>query len=469
MNVRWILLATALIAFSGAAASARPPQAAPPTLDNAVRISSSADRAEVYLGEALTLTLEYWELSVRGLKVQPFYRGGSITLPAMEGFYAGPLETENDDAARDGALYSVTRYRQRLYPAAAGDLEIGPWRWQGSVRGYTASGAQTQSVDLSTKAIPVRVLPLPAPPSTFRGAVGEFEIALSLSNPDMKQGTPATLTVTVTGSGNPGTLEAPVLPESDWYSLGDPTEDVEPVPAPRTGKFTKQFRYDLMPLSPGNFNFPAVSLTYFSPSARQYKSVRTQVVAVRVAASGPAESLVVIGGLAGSGGGPALMEDGKLALARDTPALAVRRERPGVWRALIALPPLAWLAVVLIGGGWRTMLAWRWPRRGDSNLVVQLAALGSHPQPVEALHGFVRGVLTRQLGDPAAGMSDPEIGAWMEGRIGAEAAACIAEVLRACQDHRYGKRSLSAADLGDLVQGLPEALEAVSRLRGAQS
>jgi hypothetical protein len=456
----WILLITALGAGTSATGGAQPvAQPSPPTLDQAVLISSNVDRSEVYLGEALTLTLEYWELSVRGLKVQPFYRGGGITLPALEGFYAGPLETEQDDGVRDGALYAITRYRQRLYPATAGDLEIGGWRWQGSVRGYTSGGARTQSVDLSTRALPVRVRPLPSPPSTFRGAVGEFEIDLSFSSTELTQGTPVALTLAVTGRGNPGTLEAPELPVSEWYTVGDPTEDPEPVPDPKTGQFTMQFHYDLMPLAPGSFNFPTVSFTYFSPATGQYQSARSAAVDVLVEPSGPPESLVVIGG--GAGGGPPLMENGRLALAEGIPVWSLHREYPGVWPALMALPPVIALVVVLMNGGSRRLQALRWSRPRGTDVARQLAAVASHPEPVEALHGIVRAALTRDRGDDGAEMSAGELRAWMEGRGRAEAVWRVGAVLQACEDHRYGKRMLSSTALASLMQDLPEALNAL--------
>jgi hypothetical protein len=455
MRAIWIGFIAAMATFSAVAQPAERKEAAPATLDKAVLVISSADRSEVFLGEAMTLTLEYWEMKVRGLTVQPYYRGGNVTLPDMEGFFAGPLETEHDDAARDGALYSVTRYRQRLYPAVAGDLEIGPWRWQGSLRGYTAGGAQTQSVDLSTEAISVKVLPLPEPPSTFRGAVGEFEVSMALSATEMTQGTPASLTVSISGSGNPGTLEAPLLPPSEWYSADDPVEDGEPVPDPATGQFTKQFTYRLMPIEAGSFHFPAISLTYFSPAQRQYVSARTEPSPVRIAASGPAESLVVVGG--GGASGPPLMEDGKLALVADVPVFEVRRERAGLWGALIALPPLGWLVVALAGGGWRGLSAWRSPRRDTGNLSLRFAALASAPEPLEGLNTL----LCEVLPDSTSGMSDPELRDWLEARISELEAARIADAIQACRNLRYGQRAQPRESTENLIQGLPEALAAL--------
>lgn len=457
----WRKILSVAVAMGGFSAGADTPQTAPATLDKAVQITSSVDRGEVYLGEAINLTLEYWELSVRGLKVQQLYRSGNIDLPSMEGFYAGPLVTEKDDAVRDGVLYAVTRHRQRIYPAVAGDLEIGSWRWQGSVRGHTATGNPTLSLDLSTDTIPVRVLPLPTPPSTFRGAVGEFTIEQALPVTQLTQGSPVTLLVTVNGSGHPGTLEAPVIPEAPWFSVDDATDGGAPTPESSTGQFSRQFSYSLMPLSPGSFNIPAIPLTYFSPAARHYKSVRTTPIAVTVKESGPAESLVVVGGSANALGGPELMEDGRFALAEGSPDFAVQQRPPILWGLLVALPPLAWLFLTLRDGGWKQAGTWRWTRRRRGHLSAQFQALADHPQPVEALNGLLCAALHRGLGPGASGLAASELRSELEGRIGPEEVNTIVLALEACRNHRFGKEALTTERFGQVVEGLPDALEAL--------
>ena len=459
---RWICIAALLT--GGLPAMADTPEAArpaPATLDQAVQIISSVDRGEVYLGEAVNLTLEYRELSVRGLKVQQLYRSGNIELPSMEGFYAGSLATEKDDIVLDGTLYAVTRHRQRIYPAVAGELAIGPWRWQGTVRGHTATGNPSMELDLHTTALKVRVLPLPAPPSTFRGAVGEFTIAQALPVSQLIQGVPVTLVLTVEGLGNPGTLEAPVIPEAPWFSVEDPTEDGAPTPESPSGQFSRQFSYSLMPLTAGSFKIPAVSLTYFSPAARQYKSVRTAPISVSVKESGPAESLVVVGGSTDTLGGPALMEDGRFALAEESVDLKVDQPFPLPWTMLVVLPPFLWLVLVLKDGGWKQAGAWQWPRRRRGHLSAQFQALAEHPEPVEALNGLLSAALHRGLGAGAAGRAIGELRSDLEGRIGPEDVNTIVLALEACRDHRYGKETLRPEKFEQVVRGLPDALEAL--------
>lgn len=470
--VRWIgITALWFVAFPAPADTPQAARPTPATLEQAVQITSSIDRGEVYLGEALNLTLEYRELSVRGLRVQQLYRSGNIELPSMEGFYAGSLVTEKDNIVIDGALYAVTRHRQRIYPAVAGELQIGPWRWQGTVRGHTASGNPSMELDLHTPAITVRVQPLPAPPSTFRGAVGEFTIAQALPVSDLIQGVPVTLVLTVAGSGNPGTLEAPVVPEAPWFSVEDPREEGAPTPESPTGQFSKQFSYSLMPLKAGSFNVPAVSLTYFSPATRQYKSIRTAPVSVSVKASGPAESLVVVGGRADGPGAPALMENGRFALADEDFDLTIMQDSPGLWIVLVALPPIVWLCLMLKDGRWRRAGVWRWSRPRRGHLSAQFQALAAHPEPVEALNGLLNGALHRGLAAGYAGRALGEVRSDLEGLLAPEDVTTIVRAIEACRDHRYGKEALALEDLERVIEGLAEALEALqdaSRETGAK-
>jgi hypothetical protein len=182
---------------------------------------------------------------------------------------------------------------------------------------------------------------------------------------------------------------------------------------------------------------------------------------VTVKESGPAESLVVVGGSANALGGPELMEDGRFALAEGSPDFAVQQRSPILWALLIALPPLAWLILTLKDGEWKHAGAWRWTRRRRGHLFAQFQALADHPQPVEALNGLLCAALYRGLGPGASGLAASELRSELEARIGPEEVNTIVLALEACRDHRFGKEALTAERFGQVVEGLPDALEAL--------
>lgn len=447
---------SALIAL---ALSAPAPSTVPITLDNAIYITSEVDRDEAWLGEAVTLTLEYWEINFRGVKVQPFYRSGGVTLPEVEGFYAGPVQVEHDDRTRDGALYTVTVYRQRLYPAVAGDLEIGPWHWKGSVRGYLASGNAAKELDLSTPVRTVRVRPLPDPPSTFRGAVGEYAVTAEFAATDGVQGVPLSLTVTVRGNGNPETLEPPMVVESPWYTVRGPEAVPRPDPTAPDGVVSSQFRYELMPLEAGRFNFPTLSLTYFSPESGTYQSVRTSPVAIQVRAAGPQDTLVVVGSASGADGQAVFGPDGRLALLPVPEIIHVRRSGDTWWPWLVVVPP------VLVGlfALWRGGLPVGHSGGGRHRYGPQLRAALASATPADGVFAVITAALARHTELPA-GPSAAEVQEALAPRVGAAEAAVVATALRACERSRFGGAALSLPD----VDGVERALTALAR-RGSGS
>ena len=433
-----------------------------PTLDDAIHIQSSVDRKSVFLGESVTLTLEYWELNFRGMKVQPYFRSGRVGVPDTEGFYAGQLEETQHEATRGGGLYTVTTYRQRLYPARTGDLFIGAWSWKGTVRGHTAAGARAIDVDLATLPLEVQVRPLPNPPGTFKGAVGEYELALEFDDRELTRGVPVTMRLAVNGRGNPYTLQAPIIAEEPWFSLGDPVDDaLEDDPA-GGGRFTKRFRWTFMPVGDGQQTFPPVSLTYFSPAEGRYKVVRTTPVPLEIEGGGPAEKLVVIGA-GGAGPRMEIMDGGRLPLASLDGAFRIRRARWNLWPPLIALPPLFFVALFLFMQGPARIRAWvnRGPAR--ENVDARLTAVSAHPRPFDALHSATRALLAERAGLEVAGMSVPEIRDLLARQYDPGVSAAIADVLADCESCRYGQKQ---ADPGELVARARVVFQGLPRKRG---
>ncbi len=443
----YILLIAALL-FAGPLAG-QPEEGAAPGLEDAVRIEADVDRRSVFLGESIELRLEYWELDFRGLKVQPYVKSGQPRMPDSEGFYAGQVTETSRDSTRGGALYHVTTYSQTLYPARSGKLFIGSWAWQGTVRGHTPSGAQSLPLDLTTPPIEIEVRPLPAPPSTFLGAVGEFSMDVSFESVDLSRGMPVGMVLEISGTGNPFALQAPEIVAEPWFSVGKAVEEGgadEERPGP---PFTKRFRYAIMPLREGEYAFPPVSFTYFSPAEARYRVARTSPVDLSIAASGPEEALVVIGA-EGRGGGPKLtpMSDGRLPLATSIGELAMHRPVRNLAPLLAVTPPVIFVLLFIFLRG-PAFLAW-WRNRSVSTPsdAWDFAHVETSSRPFDALEHAVRAMVTERIGQNASAFTAPEIRERVAEVAGSERAESIASVLQACAQYRYGQE---AADLGALI------------------
>lgn len=433
-----------------------------PTLDSAVYLDASVDRNDVYLGESLTLSLEYWELNFRGLRVQPHIKSGRPVFPDTEGFYAGQVREEQRDATRGGLLYRVTTYRQELFPARAGTLRVGPWNWTGTVRGHTAAGAQSRDLDISTSPIEVQVRPLPEPPSTFSGAVGEFEITLEFESRELSRGVPEGLFIDVTGQGNPHTLQAPPVAPAPWFSVGAPKEEEVRLVEGGQGRFVKRFRYTFMPLGAGEFMFPPLALTYFSPAEGRYKVSRTAAVELTIEAGDLKDTLVVIGA-GGGGAGPNMlvMDEGRLPLVAGVADFRLRRKQVNLGLLPILLPPLLFLVALALLRGPAALRWWSARTQHHDHVEARLAAAGSAARPLDSLDKVLREILSERLGRDLAALSVPEIRAYIASKLDGEGATAIAAVLQACAASRYGQRQADSADLIHrarlALSGLPPA------------
>lgn len=112
-----------------------------PTMDDAVLIRTEVSSQDVYVGEAVELTLKFYKFHSPSVRAR--YSGQSVPAPTTEGFYAvPPLPFELEDAIEEenGFNYYVNSWGQRLFPTRPGKLQIGEWRWRGRVSASPRSG-----------------------------------------------------------------------------------------------------------------------------------------------------------------------------------------------------------------------------------------------------------------------------------------------------------------------------------------
>jgi hypothetical protein len=132
---------------------------------------------------------------------------------------------------------------------------------------------QYQQFAVPDSPVTLDVRPLPAAPSGFTGAVGDFKITSKIVPVEVKTGEPITWTIELTGSGN-------------WPQVrGLPTREapadfqvIQPKPK-RTQAQGKLFEGTLsedvvlVPTREGSYELPPVDFTFFDPVSGTYKTV----------------------------------------------------------------------------------------------------------------------------------------------------------------------------------------------------
>jgi len=245
-------------------------------------IAEISDR-EPFSGQQITYTLRFF----RGVPMDK----ARFNAPAFKGFSTNDVEERY--AYRkviNGREYAVTEVYIILTPLQAGEWTIDPAvvnvgvirRRQGRPRSpfedFFNRGILEPRV-LQTKPIKISVRPLPPlpPPQEFSGLVGRFDMKAVTESTQLAVGDSATLTITLTGTGNISNAQLPelILPTA-FKSYADHPEDE--VVVDRNGVSGKRvFRTALVPVEPGRYTLDPIELTYFDVDKKAYHTLRAQL------------------------------------------------------------------------------------------------------------------------------------------------------------------------------------------------
>jgi hypothetical protein len=200
----------------------------------------------------------------------------------------------------NGKEYNVHLIRQsQLFPLQAGTYTLDPVEVENSVRFIKSAGDEgnpfdeifdqggqivEQTLNLSSKpvAITVKSLPVEKQPSSFDGAVGNFNINAYLSKDTIHQGEMANLIVSIKGKGNLPIINAPDIQWPKGMEGFDPktSEDLHPETVPLNGE--KTFRFPITAKKTGSLLIPAVHFSFFDPTSKSYKIDSTPEVQLYV-------------------------------------------------------------------------------------------------------------------------------------------------------------------------------------------
>jgi hypothetical protein len=201
--------------------------------------------------------------------------------PTTQGFWREDLPPADPYIETvDGKKYRVMEVALALFPTAPGKLTIGesvlevrvqdPRRRRDPFSVFGGSLLDGKRVVLRTDPVVLDVKPLPAAPPGFAGAVGEFDLEVSVDRTEVSQNDPLTLTMEFSGEGHLQTvpeIELPPLPQFRSYpSRSD--QETSRKGMRLGGSLTKEFV--LVPLSAGELEIPPIEVTVFSPREGRY-------------------------------------------------------------------------------------------------------------------------------------------------------------------------------------------------------
>lgn len=253
-----------------------------------LRISSTADH---FPGEIVPVTIKAY--------FSQEYRAESISLPTLQGdgVVMEQLQDEPHQGQEqiDGELYSVLTWDTSLSGIKVGEHPISftleatllipqKRRSRSSFGGSSIFGdsmfndpffdsffggyeRRPISVASKQKVFTVRPLPEENRPANFTGAIGDFDLKVSVSPHEVEMGEPLTLTMEITGKGNFDRVEAPVFPEDPRWKTYSPISDSDVLEKDPTKKV---FEQAVVARNSDATVVPALSFSYFDPHKEEF-------------------------------------------------------------------------------------------------------------------------------------------------------------------------------------------------------
>ncbi len=269
-----VVVTRAGAAQPSARATPRPlvlPVLRPADEQDAYLVSAEVDNPTPYVGQQVTYTFRF--LGALG----PFARPRNYETPDFTGFWhrQGPFQRVRETVS--GRSYWGMESGTLLFPAVAGPVTIEP----ASITLPPNMGGQ-----LETDPVDLEVRPLPeGSPDGFQGAVGDYQVAASITSGRAAANEPLTLALLITGRGNLEALPEPAMPEmSGWRSFdGESSFNTQITDGEMMGARSIERVY--VPTAPGEFTIPSIPFSFFDPFAKEYRTILTEPIPLTVAPS----------------------------------------------------------------------------------------------------------------------------------------------------------------------------------------
>jgi len=282
-----------------------------------VFIEHSVSTKNPYKNQQIIYTFRYYSIySTAQAKLEE---------PDFEGFIFEKLGDEREYNKKVGDnTYRVIEIRKALFPARTGAVTIGEAKLAAEVvvpsrrrRGsrdqffrsffddsFFGIGGQRQTKHLRTDPIDleVRELPLAGRPKDFGGLVGNVGVVTKVEKQQLAVGDSSTIHVTISGNANLQNVELPPLAGvKDFKTYDDRPEFTQKIKGDQLYG-VKTFKRALVPMKPGEFRIPPVSLSYFNPDSGQYEVAQDEWITLSIRPSEEAEEFSLVRSAVPAGG-----------------------------------------------------------------------------------------------------------------------------------------------------------------------
>jgi hypothetical protein len=434
--------------------------------DSPIFIRASADRDTVYVNEQVTWSMGFYTDGRLDLMRSPEY-----SPPPAEGFWAEDLPPQqNYYATINGKQYLVNEIKRGFFPTAPGQYRIGAARvevvlndassfnfddfFSRNLRSFGFGKPQT----LATDEIPITVLALPerGKPADFSGLVGrDLTISLQADKQVVPAGDPVNVVLEVRGQGNFKTMAAPQIPNIPGFKVYESGASSELFKNDYVVSGRKRIEFVLVPQNEGRAVIPPVELSYFDPTAKAYRTIRSTALELDVQPGTKEEGRRVV--FTGSGEDIAVLGR-DIHFIHPVPAL-VSAGRADPYRSRLylgahAIPLLAVIASLVVARRRKRWMAdaplYRArsaAREAEKKLRHgrDLQARGQTNDAFAAISLGLRGYLADKMNKPAPGLTTEEISHFLrEKSVPSAEIDRVGTILKTCDGARYSAAASSS-------------------------
>lgn len=248
-------------------------------------VRAIASKQKVYEQEAILLTYKiYTSTNAYGFQGK---------LPVLDGFHIQEIDLGENQTTEmyNGKKYMTAIWKQYvLYPQLIGKCEIPSITCEATVvsqNGYMdpfgmIPRTSTSIRRMNTSPITIEVLPLPEAPSTYSGAVGDFNLTSSVNKTKLKSNDVLSLKVNLSGVGNFKLMDTPDFKFPKVFETYDSkvTDNFHLTTKGNEGQ--KTFEFLAVPRESGTYTLPPMEFTYFNPQTKSYHTLCTQEYKIEV-------------------------------------------------------------------------------------------------------------------------------------------------------------------------------------------
>ena len=276
-----------------------------PDLGKLVFVELRTDKNEAYIYEQVVLSFRFY--FQKGLPVADI----DYVAPSTKNFMEEKLGDQRQyEEIRDGIAYNVLELRTALFPMVSGDLVVSPAKLKCNLimqqrreqrdspfdsifsdaffDDFFGRGQKRYPVERTTGSITVKVKPLPeqGKPKEFNGAVGAYNMDVSIKTRHVKTGDPITLSMSVYGEGNIQTINEPllVLNNAKDFKLYPAESNTQITNREELIRGRKVFIKVIEPQKTDLKSIPAVVFSFFDPHAGQYRMITKEPIPIIVEA-----------------------------------------------------------------------------------------------------------------------------------------------------------------------------------------